>query len=124
MRWSGVIALEGVETMNGDGRFIKPDALEWELPRLLVQYPDPSDGMDWSQAEVIGSVDSIERDGKYIRASGTLDKKPQHRGLEMGLYQWVGDYDDGTLVTTSAHVHYVAVGERPVWGDCWIEIQE
>lgn len=124
MKWSGVIAMESVET--NDGRIAAIDSLHWpNLPVRLVEYPDPKHGqMDFTGMAEIGTVETVERDGKYIRATGTLDREPVHTGLEMGVHNMTHHMEHGTLVVDAADLWYVAVGARPVWPECVIEVTE
>lgn len=71
--WSGVIAQEGVDT--GDGRRIAEGALNWrELPlTLMTQLSSAHGGLDSGPALVGGRIDSIERSGSDIVASGIFD---------------------------------------------------
>lgn len=71
-RWSGVIGLESVVT--GDSRMIEPGALSWDesaFPLPLRYAPEDNGGHDG--AMVVGGIDSITRDGNFIRAEGTFD---------------------------------------------------
>lgn len=71
--WSGTIAQEGVDT--GDGRRIEANALAWrELPiPLMAQLSDTHGGFDPGPTVVAGRIDSIDRAGENIVASGVFD---------------------------------------------------
>ncbi len=73
-RWSGTIAVEGVQT--GDGRVIADGALYWEeLPVPLRWAPEDEGGH--CGAVVVGMIDQIERrDGGVIWGAGTIDDAP------------------------------------------------
>lgn len=70
--WSGVIAQEGVDT--GDGRRIAEGALNWREPplTLMAQHTTPDFG-GHAEAAVAGRIDSLDRDGANIVASGVFD---------------------------------------------------
>lgn len=70
--WAGVIAQEGVDT--GDGRRIEKDALTWRaLPlTMMAQHTTPEYG-GHTDAAVAGRIDSLERDGENILATGCFD---------------------------------------------------
>lgn len=112
MKWRGVIAVEGEHTV--DGRFIEQDALNWDLdePLPVVQWIDGT--YDWNR---IGWIETIERDGGLIRATGTLDTKPVGNACEMGADSMVLS-DDETPHVQEARIRYVAIGERPAWPQC------
>lgn len=68
--WQGVLLLEGEET--NDGRIIVPGSTRWEevmIPvRMRPTYANPGDQV--AEPVPVGSVESIVRDGKYLRARG------------------------------------------------------
>jgi Phage Mu protein F like protein len=71
--WTGAIAFEGIDT--GDGRIITPGALNWrELPIPLMAQPTSAHGFgDPGPATVAGRIETIERVGDQIIASGIFD---------------------------------------------------
>lgn len=71
--WSGIIAQEGVDT--GDGRRIAEGALNWrELPlTLMSQLTSAHGGLDSGPAVVGGRINTIERSGNDIVATGSFD---------------------------------------------------
>lgn len=72
-RWQGVLVIEGVE--SGDGRLIAEGALSWrELPLpLMGMFRNPEGGDGHDGAVLVGTIDTIERDGRVIRAEGAYD---------------------------------------------------
>lgn len=70
--WRGVIALEDEQT--GDGRVFAPASLDWpELPLPLAWLVDGDQHVYSNEAPVIGTIDTIERVGNEIRATGGID---------------------------------------------------
>lgn len=71
--WSGVLAVEGVTT--GDGREFAPDALTWrDLPiPLRWNIEDSHGGEPRTVAVNVGRIDTIERVGNQLQATGVLD---------------------------------------------------
>jgi SPP1 gp7 family putative phage head morphogenesis protein len=71
--WSGAIAFEGEDT--GDGRIITRGALNWrEPPMPLMAQPTSAHGFgDPGPASVAGRIETIERNGDEIIASGVFD---------------------------------------------------
>lgn len=69
--WAGVIGMEN--TMTGDGRLIKPEALRWaDLPIPLRHAAEDVGGHDG--ARVVGAIETISRgDGGRIEATGFFD---------------------------------------------------
>ncbi len=70
-RWSGVIAVEGL--MTGDGRLIEAGALRWDgvLP-LPLRWDREDDGAHLG-AVVVGLIETVERRGGEIFATGFVD---------------------------------------------------
>lgn len=68
--WSGVIAVEGVQT--GDGRVIADGALYWENLPIPLRWDREDDGGHLG-AVVVGTIDTISRQGSNILATGTID---------------------------------------------------
>lgn len=68
-KWKGVLMIEDVQT--GDGRFFEPGSIKWKsLPLALVDdHPTMAAGH-----AAIGNVETIERVGNEIRATGTIDE--------------------------------------------------
>jgi len=71
--WEGLIAVEGVET--GDGRFLAQDALTWrELPLPIMSMTEnPVGGSGHDGAVLVGRIDSLERRGQEVWATGVID---------------------------------------------------
>jgi hypothetical protein len=71
--WNGVLAVEGITT--GDGREFAPDALTWrDLPvPLRWNKEDSHGGAPHTVAVNVGRIDSIERVGSELRATGVFD---------------------------------------------------
>lgn len=72
--WSGVLAVEGIET--GDKRIIAPEALTWrEFPLpLMFQYVNPVAGDGHDGATLTARIDNIVRiDDGRIFANGFID---------------------------------------------------
>jgi hypothetical protein len=71
--WEGVLAPEG--KTSGDGREFAPDALTWrDLPiPLRWNRVDSHGGEPRTEAVNVGRIDSINRDGGLIKASGVFD---------------------------------------------------
>lgn len=121
--WSGVIAVEGVET--GDNRIIAPDALIWrDLPLpFMFQYENPVGGDGHDGATLTSRIDEILRiDEGRIWARGFIDPtmpdgETMVNAMDKGLVRGVSvDLDkvaqievegpDGTMKTiiTSARI--------------------
>lgn len=71
--WFGVLAVEGVTT--GDGREFAPDALTWrDLPiPLRWNIEDSHGGEPRTVAVNVGRIDTIDRVGNQLQATGVLD---------------------------------------------------
>jgi len=71
--WSGVLAVEGVTT--GDGREFAPDALTWQDPPIPLRWniQDSHGGEPRTVAVNVGRIDTIQRVGNQIQATGVLD---------------------------------------------------
>lgn len=68
--WTAVLVPEGV--WSGDGRQFAPDSLTWApLPLPLKWQPSEEEGHEGSV--ISGRIDTIERDGSLIRATGVFD---------------------------------------------------
>lgn len=92
--WSSIITLEGKE--SGDGRMFNTNALFWEnLPLPLMYQPTMIQGHDG--AVLVGQIESIVRDGAFIRARGSFDlggpegsmAREAHRQVEAGVLRGV-----------------------------------
>lgn len=70
-KWAGVLAIEGQQT--GDGRIIAEGAITWVDPPLPLKVQHDGDGPD----VLIGTIDTIERVGTEIRATGTIDDQTE-----------------------------------------------
>ncbi|MEO1063015.1 MAG: hypothetical protein AAFZ07_16510 [Actinomycetota bacterium] len=72
-RWEGILVVEGSPT--GDGRFIEPGALTHrDLPLPLMGMDrNPEGGAGHDGAELIGSIEWIERRGSEIWGGGRID---------------------------------------------------
>lgn len=69
-RWSGVIAVEG--QMTGDGRLIELGALTWDELPIPLRWDVEDDG-GHSGAVVVGLIETVERRGGDIFATGFVD---------------------------------------------------
>lgn len=71
--WNGVLAVEGEET--GDGREFAPDSLTWrDLPIPLRWNKEDSHGGEPHTVAVnVGRIDTIERVGNELRATGVFN---------------------------------------------------
>lgn len=80
-QWSGVIAMEG--TTTGDGREFAAGSLTWGILPIPLRWlkDDTHGGIQVNGVVSIGRIDSIERVGNTIRASGVVDLG-QPDGLE------------------------------------------
>jgi hypothetical protein len=99
--WAGVIVLENVQT--GDGRVYVPGCWRWENLPLALRWSREDEGAHYG-AVLVGSIETIERVGDEIRATGLIDDTPGCDGAEAcrmmddGLLRWVSvDPDDVTL---------------------------
>jgi hypothetical protein len=100
-RWAGVLGFEG--EMTGDGRFIAPNAITWaedEFPlplRIVLKDEGAHRG-----AEVVGTIDVIERDEETgaLTAEGDIDLgseigRETHRLMSRNMMNGVSlDLDD------------------------------
>jgi len=68
--WTGVLAVEGVET--GDGREFAHNSLEWPTPPLPLMWQRESEPQH-GHSVVVGRIDRIERQGSEIHGWGVLD---------------------------------------------------
>lgn len=57
---------------TGDGRFVEPGALRWEPAFMPYPLTWNRHGGGHDDRVVVGSIESIERDGEFIRGSGVL----------------------------------------------------
>lgn len=75
--WTGVLAVEGVTT--GDGREFAPGALTWrDLPvPLRWNRVDSHGGEPRTEAVNVGRIDTIDRVGDQLQATGVLDLSTQ-----------------------------------------------
>ncbi len=79
-RWKGVLVVEDQQT--GDGRIIAPGAVVWADPPLplgLLENQQHGDGMANPGGPVIGTIDTITRQGNQIIGEGDIDD-----GSELG----------------------------------------
>lgn len=113
--WSGVIAVEGVET--GDGRVLADGSLYWENLPLPLRWDMEDDG-GHAGAVVVGTIDAIERqDGGRIFASGTIDDAGEHgaevvRLMGEGLLRGVSiDPDDWQVAVIDTTITEADVAE-------------
>lgn len=68
--WTGVLAVEGVET--GDGREFADGSLEWPTPPLPLMWQRESEPQH-GHSVVVGRIDRLERIGHEIHGWGVLD---------------------------------------------------
>lgn len=69
-RWSGILATEGEVT--GDGRMVEPGAWTWgDLP-IPLRWDEEDDGAH-AGAVVVGLIETVERRGADIFATGFVD---------------------------------------------------
>lgn len=110
--WSGVLAVEGLET--GDERIFALEALTWaDLPLPLTDNHDCDD--------LVGRIDTITRSGSTIQATGVFDDSPLGReaarqvaaGLRRGLSVDVDDVT-GQIVLQGPIGEDVPAGEEEV----------
>lgn len=98
-RWTGPICIEDEQT--GDGRVMVAGSARWENLPLALRWDREDDGGHYG-AVLVGSVESIVRDGNQVIGSGMIDDAPGSMGAELcrlmdeGLHQgWVSvDPDD------------------------------
>lgn len=70
--WKAVICVEGTPTGEDPRRIFAPGSLVWAAPPLALKWQKvEADGHDG--AVIVGRIDSILRDGAYIRAQGVMD---------------------------------------------------
>lgn len=70
--WTGVLAVEGVET--GDGRMFAEGSLNWrDLPIPLMYQRVTSHGGQTDETVNVGRIDQIWRDGNKIMGKGAID---------------------------------------------------
>jgi hypothetical protein len=70
--WEGVICVEGTQT--GDGRLLVEGALEWADPPLSLAWLQDQQHSDvHAGGTQVGTIDTIERVGDEIRATGGID---------------------------------------------------
>lgn len=133
--WSGVIALEGVETDNDD-RLIAPGAVRWN--RTVTSVPVIRD--DTPE----GWIDTIQRVGKLIVATGRISP-PSPVSVAVGVnlefvdvaYANPGPPDGADIDTTLAwdlgamiiqtaelsRLHFYT-DKRPAWRACRVTVTE
>lgn len=71
-RWSGVLWIEGV--MTGDGRMLEPGSMRWEAEDLPLPFRwDIEDDGAHAGAVVVGLIETVERRGSDIFATGFVD---------------------------------------------------
>ena len=123
--WSGVIAVEGRETL--DGRLIRPGALTWEaegFPLLLVGTPESSDYWDRRR---VGTIEHIERlAGGIIRGEGFLTGDLPEL-LDLGVFVDHAVWDEHSFVPQVLNVgriRSVTVGDEKCWDECVLEVVE
>lgn len=117
VRWSGVVAVEGVPT--GDGRMIAEGALRWgDLP-LPLRWAREDEGGHYG-AVVVGRITTLRRAGGIIEASGDFDLGSEEgreaaRQVREGLTTGVSvDLDDVDLeVRVAADVLDVPAVDDP-----------
>lgn len=113
-RWSGTIAVEGVQT--GDGRVIAEGALYWEDLPIPLRWTPEDEGSHFG-AVVVGTIDTISRQGNNIVATGTIDDEGE-QGAEVvrlmgeGLLRGVSiDPDDWQVVVVDTTITEADVEE-------------
>lgn len=105
IRWRGVLLREGTET--GDHRLIEAGATRWrELPRDLgCVFEDGWGGHE--NAIVVGTIETIERDGADIRGEGSVLMGDEHAD------RWVNMNRQGALRGCSVDL---------TGGECIVEV--
>lgn len=132
VKWHGVIAIEGIET--GDGRLIEEGALDWDDSPIPLRYVHTDKG-GHENAEVVGKIEKITRDGQEIKASGVISEdfgyhaiqlieNDMMRGVSLDLDSSEVEYDDehGLLVITSAFIRAATIVQIPAFKDAKIMI--
>lgn len=85
--WTAIFAVEGVDT--SDERRLAPDSITWRtLPLTLMGQSVTDDGH--KGAQVCGRIDTLERVGSEIVATGTFSQD----AFGQQVMEWIGD---GTL---------------------------
>lgn len=98
-KWSGVICIEGVQT--GDGRIMVEGALEWADPPLPLGWlQEEMHGMMLSGGVQIGTIETIERVGNEIHASGLIDDETAE-GAELARRMDAGTASHGEAAFVS-----------------------
>lgn len=99
-RWYGVLAPEGVPT--GDGRMFERGSIRWDdLPLPLLWAKSMEGGHDG--AVVVGTIDTLEREGDLLVANGRFDLgsddgREAARQVRAGVQRGVSvDLDDVSL---------------------------
>lgn len=127
MNIEATIAVEGVETT--DGRFVEPGALTWwpTLPVYrLTENPTPG---GWGRRDLIGSVESVWREGDRVVADLKLHDDHGLTGsvsmcMEIDDIGLTGDdaIDMGARwAVVSGRIRAVTIHQRPtaaVWPEC------
>lgn len=129
MRWSGIIAVEGEQSV--DGRTIRPDGLTWgdeEIPlRQFVPMPSRE---GYADAVTFGSVDPAmieRREGGLIYAEGYVIEGALEVGMPLAItadrVEFVpdGDGNDETTsmtMVTGRIVEVVVPTQSPAWAQC------
>lgn len=129
--WSGVVAVVGVESV--DGRLILADALDLSIGPSGIWLGDAGEGV---AREPIGTVEAVWTDGNLIRAAGTRLPVEVPRGLAIivdGMHvapqepPTVVEEEDGTVTVTAstkpmtvehARLRMVYVTDLPAWPEC------
>src|SRR5262245_24433160 len=147
MKWHGVLAPEGV--LSGDGRKFAEESLTWrDLPLPLSWQKATATGHDGSV--VVGRIDTIERDGVLLRATGALNDTPEAqevtelvanksvRGVSVDVDKMVAawedpegnlldatkvlDEPDATMLVTSGRVAGATICPIPAFAEAFIAL--
>jgi hypothetical protein len=116
--WTGVIALEGEQT--DDGRLLAPGSLTWDALPLPLQQRSGAD----KSAELVGTIEAIERVGSEIHASGRIRGRESGQTASIGIEVDAASWDatihrDGPSLQrlVSGRLRAAMVDGAPAWGD-------
>jgi len=150
-RWNGVLVVEGVP--SGDGRLIEVGALTWrDLPLpLMAMFRNPNGGDGHDGAEIAGRIETIQREGDKILASGTFDsgtagqelqrlmEEGTMRGVSVDLdsvmVEWeheppgadadledIFEFDPGMMIVTEARIMGATATGFPAFEEAHLEV--
>lgn len=104
-RWRGILVVEEVETGDYPRRMFAANSLIWRDLPLALKW-QPKEVAEHEESVIVARIETITRDGKFIRAEGTFDTTGEqgqeahrlvHGGFLRGLSVTIDDVTDNDV---------------------------